>query len=192
MKTKILIFKITLEGVAPAIWRRIAVPATYTFWDLHVAIQDAIGWQDCHLHAFSIKTPDKRMVQIGIPDEERMGRDSMLPGWKIKIADFFKKKGDIAEYEYDFGDGWEHLVELESITEKEKGRKYPACLDGARACPPEDCGGPEGYERLLKILRNPKSSEYKEMKEWAGDFHPEAFDSGNVVFDNPGQRLKNG
>jgi Plasmid pRiA4b ORF-3-like protein len=64
-------FKITLEDISPAIWRRILVPARYTFWDFHVAIQDSMGWLDYHLHAFELKAPGSgKRVEVGIPDEE--------------------------------------------------------------------------------------------------------------------------
>jgi len=84
-------FKITLKRVKPPIWRRIHVPETYTFWDLHVAIQDVMGWLDCHLHHFEILNPSTSMQEeIGIPDEDMEWDRSILPGWKQKISDFFQ------------------------------------------------------------------------------------------------------
>ena len=144
-------FKVTLKGIKPSIWRKIQVPETYTFWDLHVAIQDVMGWQDYHLHEFEVIKPSSgRKVMIGFPDEE-FGRD-VLPGWKQKIADYFSIENPSAEYIYDFGDNWRHEIRLEKILPREKGVKYPLCIDGKRACPPEDCGGTSGYENFLKIL----------------------------------------
>lgn len=90
-------------------------------------------------------------------------------------------EGDKLIYEYDFGDGWEHKIRIEKILPAEKGKRYPVCLAGKRACPPEDCGGPPGYERLLEVLRDPKHEEYEETLEWlGGPFDPEAFDVNEV------------
>lgn len=85
------------------------------------------------------------------------------------------------KYLYDFGDGWEHSIELEQILFKVEKRKYPICIAGERSCPPEDCGGVYGYEDLLEILKNPDHEEYKQMKTWAGrQFNPEKFDPKKV------------
>ncbi|MEW6740817.1 MAG: plasmid pRiA4b ORF-3 family protein [Nitrospirota bacterium] len=183
-------FKVTLKGIKPSIWRKIQVPEAYTFWDLHVAIQDVMGWQDYHLHEFEVIKPSSgRKVMIGFPDEE-FGRD-VLPGWKQKIADYFSIENPSAEYTYDFGDNWRHEIKLEKILPREKGVKYPLCIDGKRACPPEDCGGTSGYENFLKILMDPRHERYEEMLEWiGGEFDPEHFDIREVYFDNPKKRLK--
>lgn len=185
-------FKITLKGIRPPIWRRIQVPETYTFWDLHVAIQDAMGWSDSHLHHFETLNPSTGMEEeIGIPDEEIEWDTEILPGWKQKIADYFSVNNTKSEYVYDFGDNWEHRVKLEKILPRQEGIPYPKCTDGKRACPPEDCGGSCGYEDLLKAITNPKHPEHKEMLDWVGgSFDPEHFDIKEVVFENPAQRLK--
>lgn len=117
-------FRVTLLGIEPAIWRRIQVPENYSFWDLHVAIQDAMGWLDYHLHEFRIKSPyGRRNVEIGIPDTGT-GRD-VLAGWKVPVADYFDKPGVAVAYDYDFGDGWQHEVLLEGILLKEPSVKFP-------------------------------------------------------------------
>jgi hypothetical protein len=186
-------FKITLEESDPPIWRRIQVPETYTFWDLHVAIQDAMGWEDAHLHSFDIKKSGlKNKLRFGIPgddfDEFLM---KTLPGWTYKIADYFSMKNRIAEYTYDFGDDWVHIIKLEKILPREMKAKYPLCIEGKRTCPPEDIGGVYGYEEFLKIIRNPKHKEHKFMIEWiGGKFDPEQFDVDKIHFDNPDKRLK--
>jgi len=113
-------FKITLKDIKPPVWRRIQVPASYSFWDLHVAIQDAMGWTDSHLHEFRIANPKtRRKVNIGIPDEDSGSKVS--PGWKKNIAAFFTPENSKAEYTYDFGDNWRHEVDLEAILPWQKG-----------------------------------------------------------------------
>lgn len=149
-------FKVTLKDIQPSIWRRIQVPDQYSFWDLHVAIQDSMGWLDYHLHVFRIPGLHRgKAVEIGIPDDE-IDDDVIIPGWTIPICDYFREPGNTAMYAYDFGDGWLHEVMLEGILIKEKGVKYPRCIAGERACPPEDCGSVPGYYDLLDIIRNPE------------------------------------
>ena len=188
-------FKITLEEVKPVIWRRIQVPEKYNFWDLHVAIQDAMGWDDYHLHQFEIKNPitgEKDL--IGMVDFEELHEAELIPEQETKIKQYFSLTNKVARYEYDFGDCWQHKITLEKILPIEPGIKYPRCIEGARACPPEDCGGVWGYKNLLKILNNPRHEEYKESKEWAGraghDFDATKFDPRLVKFHNPKKRWK--
>ncbi|HEX9970434.1 MAG TPA: plasmid pRiA4b ORF-3 family protein [bacterium] len=183
-------FKITLDGIKPSIWRRIQVPEIYSFWDLHVAIQDAMGWSDSHLHQFEIKNPKTgEAVEISIPDEE--WEDEALAGWDVKIADYFSMKNPEALYIYDFGDNWEHTIKLEKIMPRDGEAEYPICLDGKRACPPDDCGGFPGYEDLLMTISDPDSEEYEETIDWLGDdFDPEHFEPDDVIFDDPDERRK--
>lgn len=185
-------FKITLNGVKPKIWRRIQVPETYTFWDFHIAIQDAMGWEDYHLHefeAFNAKTEQRN--RIGIPFDDDWGDVNVLPGWKTPLSLYFSPSNKKATYEYDFGDSWEHEITLEKVLPLEPGVKYPNCLAGERSCPPEDCGGIWGYDELLEIMRDPNHEEYEERMEWlGGDFDPEDFNPGSVIFDDPKKRLE--
>jgi hypothetical protein len=186
-------FKVQLRDIRPAIWRRIEVPAGYTFWDLHVAIQDAMGWLDYHLHIFRLRDPlTKEESQIGIPDPDPfVDEPDVLPGWEIPVIQYLKEAHDRAAYEYDFGDGWEHDLVLEAIGARQTNTKYPRCLAGARACPPEDCGGPGGYAELLKTIAKPTHPEYESMITWlGGPFDPEAFDPRGVKFDNPKRRWR--
>jgi len=182
---KVYQFRIDLRDVRPPIWRRIQVPETYTFWDLHVAIQSAMGWTDSHLHEFEINDPtDGEKIRIGLPIEDY--DDEVIPDWKRNIADLFCPENPKAHYIYDFGDCWEHLIRLEKVLPKEKNVDYPICIDGKRACPPEDCGGVWGYEEFLKAIRNPKHKEHKEMLEWiGGGFDPEHFDLEEIEFIDP-------
>ena len=120
MNTKNLAFqfRVTLRGIEPEVWRLIAVPAKYSFWDLHVAIQDVMGWLDCHLHAFRIQNPQTGQVdQIGIPDDS-FDDETFLTGWEIPMNEYFKEPDNSANYEYDFGDEWEHAVVLEEVTSR--------------------------------------------------------------------------
>ncbi len=185
-------FKIVLEDTRPTIWRRVQVPENYSFWDLHVAIQDAMGWADCHLHQFETIVPRPGNIEyIGIPDKE--GYMEVAAGWKEKVSDWFSlDKRKIMRYVYDFGDSWNHKITLEEILPKEEKTKYPVCVAGVRACPPEDCGGIWGYYDLLEITNNPKHKEYKDMMEWLGGekFDPEEFDAAEIEFDSPQERLK--
>ena len=185
-------FKITLKGIKPPIWRRIQVPEIYTFWDLHVAIQDAMGWDDYHFHEFEVVNPPTGLREnIGIPAPDEVFGREVLPGWGEEIADFFSMENRTASYVYDFGDDWEHKIQLEKILPRDKDIKYPICIKGKRACPPEDCGGIWGYTELLEIINNPEHEEYEEMLEWlGGEFDPEHFDTVEVGFDDPDKRHK--
>lgn len=186
-------FKLVLVGVAPPVWRRIQVPETYSFWDLHVALQDAMGWLDYHLHVFRVTGPGAGEVeQIGIPDDDPFEGDKpTLPGWEIPITRHFLRPGTAVPYEYDFGDGWEHELTLEAILPRQAGQKYPLCVDGARACPPEDCGGVYGYENLLTVIQDPTHEEYESTLEWLGGrFDSDRFDPKRVKFDDPARRYR--
>lgn len=185
-------FKISLLEVKPLIWRRIQVVETYTFWDLHVALQDAMGWEDYHLHEFHVIDPKTgKNTIIGIPDEDEISDRLTLEGDQQHIRDFFSNENPKARYDYDFGDGWEHEIVLEAILPKEPKVKFPKCLAGARSCPPEDCGGSGGYEQLLKIIKNPRHPDYREKITWLGNrFNAEHFDATQVRFDSPTKRWK--
>ena len=136
--SKIFQFKIALLEVSPPVWRTIQVPATYSFWDLHVAIQDAMGWKDCHLHEFQILNPTGQCEDhIGIPDGDPFKGDKpFLAGWDVRISDYFSPENPTAHYIYDFGDDWRHVVQLEEILPRAQGIRYPLCLAGQRKCPP--------------------------------------------------------
>lgn len=187
-------FKISLEGIRPSIWRTIQVPSYYSFWDLHIAIQDAIGWFDCHLHEFRIKrTASKEEAFIGIPDEDSdfdLDRET-LAGWDEYIKDWFSIKNRTAKYIYDFGDDWNHTIKLEEIITCEENIPYPRCIAGEYACPPEDVGGIYGYHNFLEIIYNLHHPEHKEMLQWAGgSFDPKRFDFQKIKFDDPDERFK--
>lgn len=182
--------KVSLEWIEPEIWREIEIPGGATFWELHVAIQDAMGWTDSHLHSFRLVNPKTGSIDsIGIPEDP--GDTEDLPGWQLRIASYLSEKNRACQYEYDFGDGWEHRITLLDIMPRDVDARYPRCTAGGRACPPEDCGGPGGYQGLLEALRSPRDSDHRELLEWFGDrsFDPEHFDPDEVVFDDAKQRL---
>ena len=183
-------FKITLQDVKPAVWRRIQTPSGYSFWDLHVAIQDAMGWQDRHLHEFQILDPKNRKQEsIGIPDDDDFGPAEVVPGWERSVANYFSGENPVATYVYDFGDDWSHEVILEDAVPAMPRVGSPVCLDGGGACPPEDCGGPNGYAEFLRAIKKPGSPRGGELLEWVGgSFDPRCFDAKDVTFDNPGER----
>lgn len=190
-------FRFELVGIEPLIWRRVQVPSKYSFWDLHVAIQDSMGWLDYHLHLFRVRLPRKRkLLEIGIPTDDYYD-EPVLPGWEIHITEYFAEPGRSAPYKYDFGDGWDHHVLLEGILLKEEGIRYPKCVAGERACPPEDCGGVPGYYELIEILKNPKHPEYRDYIEWLKShaknyypYEPDQFNPEKVEFWDPKKRWK--
>ncbi len=172
------------------------MPGDYTFWDLHVAIQSAFAWTDTHLHEFRPWSQRDGYPRFGMPLEE-FDDNPPLPGWKHRVADVLTRANPRIEYEYDFGDGWEHTVVLEEILEAAPGKKYPRCTAGERSAPPDDCGGPGGYESLLETLAYPEDPEHTSSHVWAsrqkgrrGKFDPEAFDEQQVKFASPAPRLK--
>ena len=180
----VLQFRIELLGVDPPVWRRIQVPAEYTLWDLHVAIQDSMGWEDCHLHAFQVVGSDGT---YGIPDPD--GFEEVIPGHETVADTVFSAGSPVGTYEYDFGDSWIHLLVLESYEPVESGVRYPRCTGGARRCPPEDCGGPHMYSEALRARTDPLHPDREMFESWlAPDFDPEDFDVDGILFTDPKER----
>jgi hypothetical protein len=181
---------IVLPDTEPLVWRRIQVPEAYSFWDLHVAIQDAMGWLDYHLHEFEVVDERGRVRRIGIPDDEIPGERPSVAGWKVPIGRYLTHGASPVRYRYDFGDDWEHTLEFEDLLPADAGA-YPRCVAGAGACPPEDVGGTTGYAEFLRVLRNRKHPERAAMLTWAGgSFDAHAFDPASIAFDDPQQRWR--
>lgn len=161
--------RITLQGVSPPIWRRLQVPADISLEYLHNVLQIVMGWESGHLHQFIVNgdsygTPDAEFL-TDIQDENA-----------YRLSDLVGEGGRLA-YEYDFGDAWMHEIRIEKELPAESGKSSLRCIAGERACPPEDCGGPPGYEHLLAVLADPDHEEYEDMLEWiGGGLDPEAFD----------------
>ena len=164
--------KITLSEIEPLIWRRLLVPADISLARLHLIIQAAFGWLDYHLHQYIVDDH-----YFGDPNPEFA--DELPPMTDERDAilrDIVEAKAIV--YEYDFGDSWRHVIELENVAVvPDPGVRYPVCTGGARSRPPEDCGGTSGYEELLEVLADPAHEEHDSMKTWVGKkFDPETFD----------------
>jgi len=167
--------KVVLLGSAPPIWRRLHVPADAKLDWLHAVLQVAMGWTNSHLHQFKVGEDyysDTRHHSAEFEDDP-----PILEERTATLRQIAPSEQDVLRYEYDFGDSWEHEITVEKILPNTAASSSARCLEGARACPPEDCGGTPGYDDLLKILENRKHPEHKSMKEWLGrPLDPEAFD----------------
>lgn len=154
----------------PPVWRRVIIPAAYSLDRVHAVIQAAMGWQNCHLHAFRVGDviygldPDN---ELGYLDERKFRLDGLT--------------ADRIFYDYDFGDSWEHELIIEERTTAADGAIYPACVAGEGACPPEDCGGSPGFAEFKALLAGPPGTEREEMLEWAGgEYDPSRFNLAAV------------
>ena len=179
-RTPMYQLKVELIGTEPSVWRRLLVRGDMNLGLLHAVTQVAMGWTNSHLHQFTIgnvRYSDPRMDQDMGPDQTP-DRDE---GKTTLIEAVPQEKAELV-YEYDFGDSWEHLITVEKIHAPDAAPKgFAKCLDGSRACPPDDCGGVDGYANLLEIIKDPKHEEYESMMEWLGGrFDPEAFDIKKV------------
>jgi hypothetical protein len=172
--------KITLLESHPPIWRRIQVKDG-TLDKLHEHIQTAMGWTNSHLHHFRIGEQlygDPELMQENFEDMEY--KDSTT----TKLSAILPKSGRRFrfEYEYDFGDGWRHEVLFEGCLRAERGKRYPVCLEGARACPPEDVGGIWSYQEFREAIADPDHEQHEELLEWVGGrFDPEKFDPAKAT-----------
>lgn len=173
-------FKITLDGIEPPIWRRIQVQDC-TLDKLHEHIQTSMGWTNSHLHQFEIKGErygDPELLNDGFDDFDCEDSTTTM------IGDILPKTGErfTFKYEYDFGDSWEHEVLFEGSPPIDPKAKYPLCLEGERACPPEDVGGIWGYQDFLAAIADPKHEEHKSMLRWCGGkFSPDTFDPAKAT-----------
>ena len=152
-------FRITLKETEPPIWRRIQVKDC-TLDKVHEQIQTSMGWTNSHLHQFKINSViygDPQLLYEGWEDET-----PPVNSLRTKLSEIIPEDGKrfAFSYEYDFGDGWEHEVLFEGCLRAEKGARYPLCLEGERACPPEDVGGTYGYQEYLEAMADPKHKEH--------------------------------
>jgi hypothetical protein len=172
-QAQIWAIKLSLREIKPQVWRRIEVASTITLADLHQVIQTALGWTNSHLHEFDLGDVRYGMTRVDGFDD---GLDDMQDEAGVRL-DTVCQPGDRFIYNYDFGDGWEHVVVIEKAVAIEPGTRYPRCTAGRNACPPEDCGGPWGYADMLKTLAGKRNAERAELIEWlGGEFDPRDFD----------------
>lgn len=177
------ILKVSLKDIKPPVWRRLQVPDSLTLEELHYVIQDAFGWDNYHLHSFLIggeEYTDLTTVGdelFGTPEDES----------DFCLDDFAFQEKNRFDYIYDFGDNWRHTILVEKIVPLENlpsdTQDTVVCLKGKRSAPPEDCGGPWGYEDLVQLILTPKDQldeEERSLLEWAGDFDPDRFDVDEV------------
>jgi hypothetical protein len=173
-KAKTLQLKIWLDEIEPLIWRRILVPAEMTLHELHRIVQMLFDWYDYHLYEFSIggdryQEPD--------PEAEDAPKDST----RTRLAHFDLAEGDEFTYVYDFGDHWVHRIAVERAPPNVNEGWLPFVVGGERRGPPEDCGGPDGFERLVAAIRDTEDPEHEECRIWVGgDFDPDLFDLRTV------------
>jgi len=165
--------KATLRFSDPPIWRVLRVPVRLTLAQLHRALQELFGWEDCHLHEFVIGK-----VRFGPPGGGEWGGPKKIDERRVRLEELELRKGAKLEYHYDFGDSWE--VELK-VTKPVEALSAAECVEGERAGPPEDCGGIPGYEALVAAAADPGNPEAADLLEWIGpDWKPEAFDRQQV------------
>lgn len=168
--------KVVLHGSVPPIWRLLQVPGDASLDWLHAVLQVAIGWTNSHLHQFRVGKDcysDTRHHSAEFEDDLEI-----LEAREFTLQQIAPHEQDVFIYDYDFGDSWEHTITVDKILPPNARALTTAlCLNGARACPPEDCGGLGGYEYLLKILKNKQHPEHQSMREWLGrDLDADAFD----------------
>ena len=161
--------RVQLKAVDPPVWRLLQVRWDTTLHHLHEVLQVAMGWTNSHLYLFHVGD-----TVYGEPSSEwdTIVRDST----RVKLETIFSESGGSFLYEYDLGDSWMHAITLEGTLDV-KGEEMAWCAGGARACPPEDCGGPPGYEHVLEAISDPHHQEHGAMLDWVGGgFEPEEFD----------------
>lgn len=171
MTERFYLLKIHLLDIEPKIWRRFVVPASITLDRLHDVLQIIMGWTDSHLHEFTIG--NKRYTEY--PEY----KDDGLECGRYRLVDLIKQKGRTFRYLYDFGDSWEHelVIEDSRYFDPELGTEL-TCLEGERACPPEDVGGVHGYFEFYNALKDPNHEEHQSYMEWSGgNFDSESFDA---------------
>ena len=159
---------VELSEIKPRIWRRLIVADTTPLPLLHRMLQVAFGWQDYHLHDFKIGS-----LRFGVPDKDFP--PPPIDERRVRLYQIAYEPGDRFLYTYDFGDSWHHEAHLEDLRAAEEPRR-PRCMEGQRASPPEDCGGVEGYERLVAALGDPKDAEHDDIEQWADGWDPERLD----------------
>ncbi|TAG56073.1 MAG: plasmid pRiA4b ORF-3 family protein [Cytophagales bacterium] len=171
-------FKIDLKHIKPAITRTILVEEDTSFDEFAQILMTAFNWSGGHLWQFSYNTGGRNFVYISTPDEEMDEDIENMDASEVLLSELYENEKIKIQFEYDFGDSWEHTIKLEKVLEKDKKLTYPVCTKGARNTPPEDCGSYPGYEEMLAHYADPKKfkKEIREFEEWFGDkYDPEYF-----------------
>lgn len=169
MDSHIYELRIALAENKPEIWRVFQVPAAISLRKLHKVIQHVMGWEDYHLYSF-----EKSGIIFGRPDPDFTSDTVNDHG--VSLYCLLKREGDQLTYVYDFGDNWQHQVTLQRILPEKPDMKHALCLDGANACPPEDCGSHHGYAEYCEAILDPNHDQHEECLAWRGPFDPAAFD----------------
>jgi hypothetical protein len=162
------VLRASIKETRPPIWRELIVPADYTLGDLHGILQIAFGWENDHMHSFTVNSVEYGMTAMDFGYENNMADED-----GICLGDLNLRPNQKFSYLYDFGDSWEHEIRVSEIIpagDVKRDLTLPRCLGGERAGPFEDSGGVWGYETMLEILKDPTHKEYEETHEWAGDF----------------------
>lgn len=164
------------------------------FWDLHCAIQAAMGWTNSHLHGFYLSNKKSHSARPIIMPMPYLDGPAALPEDHEYLADWFPTRIKQCLYTYDFGDTWDHTVLFERALPGSQ-KHYPHCVAGANACPPDDCGGPGGYIELPETIRDPITAEDKHRRDWMGlaedeMYDPTLFSPKNIKFADPNKFLK--
>ena len=167
---------VSLREIDPAVWRRIELSSQTTLKQFHRVLQICMGWENQHLHEYIAEGQ-----RYGMPDPDYNDPGEVLRETGVRLATVLPEVGAQVLYLYDFGDYWQHDIRLEAVSPPMAGIAYPRLLDGARSCPPEDCGGTRGYADLLEILLDPTHEEFEQMRAWAGPrFNAEVFSAAAV------------
>ena len=169
--------RVSLDDIKPEIWRTLRVSGAIRLSLLHDALQIVMGWQNCHLHSFHLDG-----IEFGMNlEEEGVDELAFLDETEFRLEELAHGQAMTLQYQYDFGDSWQHTVDIRAAGESLDLKTRPVCTGGERACPPEDCGGAHGYVELLQTLADPANPEFDDMWDWAGrDFEPERFDAAKV------------
>lgn len=163
------VLRVSLRYVEPEVWRRIVVDSEMPLPKFASALERAMGWESTHLHSFDVGGVLFGNTEYDAPH--------FISEKAARVTHVLPRVESSLRWDYDFGDGWEHDVVVEAIEPLNPKAKHSVVLDGARACPPEDVGGPGGYQELLRVLNDPTNREHERMVSWA----PKGFDP--VVFD---------
>jgi hypothetical protein len=169
MARNIIRMKIKVDHIEPEIWRRFLVYDTVTLHGFHKIIQTVMEWTDSHLYLFFFRGDTFSQDDGDFDAASIDSRSITLRGLHLSP----RRK---IHYTYDLGDNWEHTITVEKFFYDAPGGMAPLLLDGARNCPPEDCGSVPGYENIINALKNPQSAESRDLLDHYGDFAPESFD----------------